>query len=152
MPAENAERSDDPYTVKELIFSYWEFAKKHYSKGGEPTKELTCMQEAIRPLRKLYANTEARGFGPRSLKIVRQHTIEAGLSRGVINHRINRIKRLFKWAVAEELIPPSSLHGLQALAGVRYGQLPPVKRLQSVQSPTSTLRWSFPSSPRTWRP
>jgi integrase len=80
------------------------------------------MQEAIRPLRQLYGHTEAREFGPKSLKTVRQHMIEAGLSRGVINHRVNRIKRVFKWAVAEELISPSVLHGAQALAGLRFGQ------------------------------
>ncbi len=122
VPAENTDQSNSPITVKELILSYWQFAKKYYSKGGEPTKELTGMQEAIRPLRQLYGNTEAGEFGPKSLKTVRQHMIQAGLSRGVINHRVNRIKRVFKWAVAEELISPSILHGLQALAGLRYGQ------------------------------
>ena len=35
------------------------------------------------------------------------------------NRRIGRIKRAFKWAVAEELIPPSVFHGLQAVAGCR---------------------------------
>jgi integrase len=44
------------------------------------------------------------------------------LSRGVINSRINRIKRAFKWAVAEELIPPHVLHGLQAVGGLRFGR------------------------------
>jgi len=48
--------------------------------------------------------------------------VDHGLSRGVVNHRISRIKRVFKWAVAEELVPPSVFHGLQAVAGLRYGR------------------------------
>ncbi len=31
--------------------------------------------------------------------------IGAGLARGVINNRVNRIKRFVKWAVSEELVP-----------------------------------------------
>ena len=41
-------------------------------------------------------------------------------SRGVINHRVGRIKRVFKWAVAEEIVPPSVFHGLQAVSGLCY--------------------------------
>ena len=48
--------------------------------------------------------------------------IESGLSRGVINNRIGRIKRMFKWAVAEELVPSSVYHGLQAVAGLSFGR------------------------------
>jgi TusA-related sulfurtransferase len=99
-----------------------EFAKKYYFKGGEPTKELTCMREAIKPLRRLYGHSEAREFGPKSLKAVRQHMIGAGLSRGVINRRVGRIKRVFKWAVAEEIVPPSVYHGLLAITGLQYGR------------------------------
>lgn len=80
------------------------------------------MREAIRPLRQLYGRTTASEFGPKALKAVRQHMVGQGLSRGVINHRIGRIKRVFKWAVAEELIPPSVYHGLQTVAGLRFGR------------------------------
>jgi len=48
--------------------------------------------------------------------------VEQGLSRGLVNHRIGRIKRVFKWAVAEELVPPSVHHALQAVTGLRYGR------------------------------
>jgi integrase len=48
--------------------------------------------------------------------------IDCDLSRGVINHRVGCIKRLFKWAVAEELVPPSVYEGLRAVTGLRYGR------------------------------
>ena len=56
------------------------------------------MKLALRPLRKLFGRTLVRAFGPLSLKKIRQHMIEVDdLSRGVINNRINRIRRVFKW-------------------------------------------------------
>jgi integrase len=112
----------NPLSINELILAYWRFAKTYYQKDGNPTKELWCMRDALRPLRHLYAHTEAAKFGPKALKKVRQSMIDHGLSRGVINSRINRIKRTFKWAVAEELIPPHVLHGLQAVGGLRFGR------------------------------
>src|SRR4030042_4957875 len=108
--------------VNELILIYWRFAETYYSKDGEPTKELGCMREALRPVRKLYGHSRARDFGPKALKSVRKHMVDQGLSRGLINHRVGRIKRVFKWAVAEELIPPSVHHALQAVTGLRYGR------------------------------
>ncbi len=110
-------------SINELLLAYWQFAETYYSKDGQPTKELENMKDAIWPLHQLYGLTPADDFGPQALKAVRQYMVtEQGLCRNVVNHRISRIKRVFKWAVAEELVPPSTFHGLQALAGLRYGR------------------------------
>ncbi|MGO9110645.1 MAG: hypothetical protein ACLP9L_15600 [Thermoguttaceae bacterium] len=118
----NAPASMPPISVNEMLLAYWRFAKTLYQKDGEPTKELACMREALRPVRELYGSTPAREFGPKTLKAVRRHMVDQGLSRGVVNHRLSRIKRAFKWASGEELIPPSVSHGLQAVGGLRFGQ------------------------------
>ncbi|HUE16038.1 MAG TPA: tyrosine-type recombinase/integrase [Planctomycetaceae bacterium] len=110
-------------TISQLILAYWSFAKTYYSLDGEPTKELVGMRDALRPLRELFGRTPANKYGPKSLAIVRQHMIsQQKLARTEINKRIGRIKRVFKWAVAEELVDSSVYHGLQALAGLRYGR------------------------------
>ena len=81
------------------------------------------MRDALRPVRALYGHTLAQDFGSLALKAVRQHMIEVlDLSRGVINSRINRIRRMIKWAVSEQLIPPSVHEGLRAVAGLRHGR------------------------------
>ncbi len=80
------------------------------------------MQTALRPLRELYGGTRAVDFGPKALKMVREKMITDGVCRGVINGRVSRIKRFFRWAVAEELIPPSVYHGLQAVRGLSFGR------------------------------
>lgn len=43
------------------------------------------------------------------------------LCRKIINQRIDHIKRVFKWAVSEELVPPSVYESLKAVAGLRRG-------------------------------
>jgi len=110
-------------SVNELILRYIEFAETYYVRDGAPTGELHNVKDAMRSLRSLYGLTRAAEFGPRALKLVRQHLIDAqGLCRGVINARIDRVKRLFKWAVSEEMVPPSVYEGLRAVSGLRFGR------------------------------
>jgi integrase len=122
LPINGRSEPDKVLAINELILAFWRYAETHYVKNGESTAELANMKDALWPLRELYGSTPAAEFGPRALKAVRQHMVDQGLSRGVVNHRIGRIKRAFRWAVAEELIPPSVFHGLQAVGGLRFGQ------------------------------
>jgi integrase len=43
-------------------------------------------------------------------------------SRGHINSQIKRVKRMFRWAVENELIPPAVHQGLCAVAGLKQGR------------------------------
>lgn len=109
--------------LSELMVRYLKFAKTYYVKHGESTGEYENITYALRPLRKLYADTLARDFGPKSLKLVREHMIEfEDLSRKLINARVNTIRRMFKWGVSEELIPASVHQALKSLEGLRRGR------------------------------
>jgi integrase len=77
---------------------------------------------ALRPLKKLYAETPAAEFGPLKLKTVREQMIRQGRPRRYINHCVGRIKRLFKWGVENEVVPSSVFHGLLAVAGLQAGR------------------------------
>jgi hypothetical protein len=90
-------------TVSHLLLEYWRFAERYYCTDGVPTKELSSMRDALRPLRQLFGTTRVADFGPRALKSIQQHLVASGISRGVINARINRVRRMFKWAASEEL-------------------------------------------------
>ena len=113
---------DPSMTLSEVLLRYREFAKGYYSKDGEPTKEFVEMAIALKPLRELYGATLAREFGPLKLQVVRQHMIDKDLSRGVVNHRVNRIKRFIKWATSQQLVPPSVFTGISTVAGLRRGR------------------------------
>ncbi len=53
-PAHHTKECIHDLTVNELLLAYWRFAEMYYSKDGHPTKELACMRDALRPVRKLY--------------------------------------------------------------------------------------------------
>src|SRR5258708_7963033 len=50
-------------TVSEMILRYWVFAKHHYRRDGQPTRELDNIRDALRPIRELYGHTEVAQFG-----------------------------------------------------------------------------------------
>jgi integrase len=82
-------------------------------------------------VKELYSRIPAADFGPLALKATRQAMIDADHSRKYINKNIERIRRMFKWAAAEELLPASVPQSLSMLAGLRQGrttarELPPV--------------------------
>jgi integrase len=119
-------------SICELVERYKRFAESYYVRDAQPTSELTSMRYAIRAVRQLYGSLRAQEFGPLALKAVRQHWIERGLCRTHINSRVNRVKRFFKWAVSEELVPASVHQALQTVPGLRFGRTtarerPPVR-------------------------
>jgi len=121
LSAPSSGREADP-TVNELLLGYLRHADGYYVKNGKPTTEPVNIRLALRPLRKLYGNHLARDFGPLGLKTVRQAMIDSGLCRSEVNKRVRHVVRAFKWAVGEEMIPPSTHHGLQAVTGLRRGR------------------------------
>ena len=109
-------------TVNEMLAAYLRHADSYYVKNGKPTVEPGNIRLAIRPLRLLYGHTGARDFGPLALKAVRKAMVDAGLCRSEINRRIGRLIRAFKWAVSEEMVPPSVHQSLQTVIGLRRGR------------------------------
>src|SRR5262249_6664326 len=118
-PREGAARP----TVVELLAAYWKYAEQHYrDRDGEPSKELLNLRDALRPLRQLYGHHPADAFGPLALHAVREEMIRSGLARTTINWRVDRIRRLFKWAAGRELIPVAVHAALKAVEGLRQGR------------------------------
>jgi integrase len=56
------------------------------------------------------------------LRTVREDIIAAGLCRRTINTRIGRLKRVFRWAVSFELVPPAIYEALRAVPGLHRGR------------------------------
>jgi integrase len=142
------DQSTPDLTINEMMARYLPFAERHYRyPDGTPSKELEDVKYSLKPLKELYGHTRANQFGPLSLKAIREHLvrqpvtrkvkvadpvtgnvtwqekiIRAGLSRGLINQRIGRIRRLFKWAVSEELIPETVYRALLTVNGLQRGR------------------------------
>jgi integrase len=111
------------FTVSELILAYLKFASTYYvDPDGGPADELENVKDALKALRRLYGHTQAVQFGPLGFKAVRETLVAKGLCRTTINGRMARIRRMFKWGVANESIPASVYHGLAAVDGLRAGR------------------------------
>src|SRR5262249_15107360 len=120
-------------TVAELIARYLPWVKSYYRRAdGTETNEARCFVYSLRPLNHLYGPASVKDFGPLALKAVRDLMIygydhpryghQQALSRGVINKRFKRIRRMFRWGVENELVPATVLHALEAVPGLKAGR------------------------------
>ncbi len=108
--------------VAELMPAYLDHSASYYGKNGQPTREQGNIRDAIRSISHLYSKTLVTDFGPSELRSARQGMIDDDLCRNVINSRVNRIRRMFKWGVERELVPPTVLHALQAVTPLKRGR------------------------------
>jgi integrase len=109
-------------TVDELLLRYWRFAEGHYLRDGRPTRELDNIRDAVRPVRRLYGDTPAAEFRPSNLKAIVRAMVVDGLCRSTINYRVGKIRRMFRWAVENELVEASVYQALMAVSGLRKGK------------------------------
>jgi integrase len=110
-------------TMAELLLRYFKHAERHYrGPGDEPTSEMYEIRIVIRVLRELYAETPVSEFGPLCVKAARQRWVNDGRSRSECNRRVAIIKRIFKWAVSEELVSPVVFHAVASVVGLQKGR------------------------------
>ena len=115
--------SDDPGpSVGELCLVFLRHAETHYVKNGKQTSEVHILKSVISPLNTLYGMLPAKDFGPLALKAVRVRMIELGWCRDTVNAGMSRIRRIFKHAIANELIDGSLLLRLQCVAPLLAGR------------------------------
>src|SRR5205814_939036 len=70
----------------------------------------------------LYGRIRAEEFGPLKLKAIREEMIKKDWSRLTINGRIHRIRKMFSWAVENELLSAEKLEALRAVQGLKRGR------------------------------
>ena len=122
-PHQQQAQASGGITVAELLMAYLDHAERHYrTPDGQPTSEVYEVKLVIRALRELYADTLVSAFGPLCVKAARQKWVNDGRSRTECNRRVALIKRIFKWAVSEELASPLVYQGVASVAGLQKGR------------------------------
>lgn len=117
------ERRQADLTLTELLAAFLKHAQSYYCRAaGKASAEVDCFKVVMKHIKALHSRTPVAEFGPLSLKAIRQRMIDAKWSRTYINHQICRVRRIFKWGVENEMVAPSVLHGLQALAPLKFGR------------------------------
>ncbi len=130
LPRKNANQA---VTINELAVAFWNHVERHYRRpDGTLTSEVDEYKLALRPLKHLYGHAHVGDFGPLALKAVRQLMIDGydhpkygaqrTLARGVINQRVGRVVRMFKWGVAEERVPEPIYRALTTVPGLQRGR------------------------------
>jgi len=110
-------------TITELVGRYWKHAQAFYRRSdGTKTDTADRMRPSLRELRAMYGDLAADEFGPIALKNLQRQFVELGQSRGYVNENIDRIKRMFRWGVSEEIVNESTLRRLESVEGLRKGK------------------------------
>jgi integrase len=119
-------------TVLELGAAYLDFAEGYYVKDGRPTDQMGNVRRALRLTKELYGHTRAVDVGPLALRAIQEHMVNSGVhpqtgkpvhySRTTINSTCDCIRRMFKWAAAQELIPVTVYQALATVPGLKRGR------------------------------
>lgn len=112
----------------------WKTLEKTYTFNGKPTSVIGRFKTPIRVLRELYGLTQAAAFGPLALEVVRNEFVKLGMSRGICNAYCGNVRRIFRWGVSRELIPPSIATAFATLEPLKMGRTtaPEPKRVYPV--------------------
>lgn len=121
-PTGSRTRIPTDITINEIFLPYWEHVQQYYQKNGKPTREVGNIKAALAPILRTYGKYPAKDFGPLCLKTYRDQLVQEGFTRQVINKKLPRVKQMFRWAVANELIPPQIHQALQAVSGLKKGR------------------------------
>lgn len=127
-----------------------EFCYRHLlwaeSFHGRESQEFNHLYRCVKMLHNV-GQLAVRDFGPLALKKVRRLMVEGKIpprkdgtpakrwSRSYINEQVNRIRRIFRWGVENELVPASVLQALKAVRPLRAGKTaaPETDRVEAVE-------------------
>ncbi len=108
-------------SINELVLAYWKFAEDYY--GFKRRRGISFnIRDALRILKELYGHTPAAEFGPLALKACRTAMHKKDWSRTYINAQVDKIRRVFRWAASEQLVPVTVWQALRTVEALRRGR------------------------------
>lgn len=109
-------------TIQDLAEKYHDHITEYFTDSeGNVGSEVTYFPYAIKALLELHGEVLAADFSPKHLKEYQKHRAREVI-RSTINKDTGRIKRMFKWAASEELIPVAVHQKLATVEGLRKGR------------------------------
>jgi integrase len=131
-------------TIGCLVAMYKAFAREYYGQTPRRYGEADHIALAVTMLVEMFGTTPAEEFGPLDLKTLRTRMVEGGLKRKTINDRIGVIRRMFKWAASEELVPVIVWQGLTTVEGLRRGRTTAVESEPVLPVPVEIVEDTLP--------
>lgn len=108
----------DDLRISELCKRYLVHCEEYYA--ASPLN-IDRVELCLKPLLKLYPYLPAVEFTPQKLKALRQTLMENKVTRRYLNEKVQGIRRMFKWAVSEGLLPVEVFQALATVEGLRKG-------------------------------
>ena len=111
-------------TVTELIAAYLIHVEDTYRRhdGTVNRDTVANITLALDTAKEFYGTARVVEFGPLALRACVNAWVASGKRRTTVNKRLGDLKRLFKWGVSMEMIPPAVFHGLSTVEGLRHGR------------------------------
>lgn len=105
--------------IQDLALAYLQHAKIYY----KDSNEYANLKRVVGELDRLYASFAAEDFGPAEYKAVRQAWIDGGgNSRQTINKQMQRLLRVFKWAVGAGMISATGYQAMKCVEPLKRGR------------------------------
>ncbi len=110
---------DDPEPEDEEGKSEWILRQMD---RGAATNEVQAFEAVIRLLRRICGGMAVNDLRPRHIHAWLEAAIAQGWVRSNINRQLIRLKRIIRWGVSHELIPPSVHQAVITVEGLRAGR------------------------------
>ena len=112
-------------TVGALLLEYWKHEKARRGVGDERAMggHDYAVRTALRVCRRIAGRDRVDRFGPLRLQEVREAMVAKGWTRSVVNRSVGFIVMAFRWGVTQERVPAEKLTALQAVRGLRAGEM-----------------------------
>lgn len=110
--------------VAEVAARYIVHAEGYYldRTTGKPSTEFGNIKVAIGVLVTAEGRLQADAFGPVAFRRVVAAMVARGWARTFVNAQAARIRRAFKWAASEELVPVTVFQGVATVPGLKRGR------------------------------
>jgi len=121
-------------TLAALGVRYLDWAEGYYrTADGGTTSSVDGIRMALKALFP-FSDLPAAAFGPKMLKRMQEMLVREGRPRVTVNRTVKTLRRLFKWAAAEELVPAEVWRSLEAVAPLQKGRTdaPEVPKVKEV--------------------
>ena len=119
-------RQSETLELSVLLRDFKRFSEQHDEYG-----EYRSFVILMRLMKKLFGRTPASEFGPKKLRMLREEMIRGDAtedpprrpwSRKYINQQVQRIRRIFKWAAAHEMVPATVYQTLRTVEPLKRGR------------------------------
>lgn len=105
-------------TMSDVTTAYYEHCKVYY----QQSREASNIKYALNFLEDNTRVTYAQDFDSLALQDLRGKMVQAGWSRSVVNKRVAMLKRMFKWAASQKLVPITTYQSVATLENLKPGR------------------------------